>query len=93
MRGRDVRPGRAEGVSLAGCKAAADKMNRGRSIWLKLRGALLAYRRGRKTAMVVLERRIAEILRRIWSDNTTFQSNDAPNLRSTPGDYAQRRFG
>ncbi|MFA3918026.1 IS110 family transposase [Ruegeria hyattellae] len=61
------------------CQAATVMMNRSRSTWLRIWGAQLAQRRGRKIAMVALARRIAVILHRIWVDGTDFQPDVAPN--------------
>ncbi len=81
---RDVSGGitKAGDVNLrrALCQAATVMMNRGRSTWLRIWGAQLAQRRGRKIAMVALVRRIAVILHRIWVDGTTFQSDAAPSV-------------
>ncbi len=62
------------------CQSATATMNRGCSTWLRTWGAQLAQRRGRKIAMVALARRIAVVLHRIRVDDTTFQSDAAPNL-------------
>ncbi len=71
---RDVSGGitKAGDVNLrrALCQAATVMMNRGRSTWLRTWGAQLARRRGGKSAMVALARRIAVILHRMWVDGT-----------------------
>lgn len=76
-------PAKAGDVNLrrALCQAATVIMHRGRATWLRTWAAKIARRRGPKRAMVVLARRIAVILHRIWKDDTEIRF-DVPVLHA-----------